>query len=602
VRRPFISLLITLVTLPLLAQSGTWGSRGISRKFALDGNRLFAAEGRGVAVYDVSDPTSPKRLETATRDDETLDVAVMSSARVVSITTAGIDLWSIGLDGRLTLIATRAQRGLTAVAASATTIAVATASKVLFFDDTLTSSGAMDIAARVNAMILQRQTFFIAIDGIGVAIVDANNPANASIVPEPAKDLAFGLDTLWLAGGARGLIAVDPDSLRIISSTDAGEVNFTRLAVSGSRVTVVDNDSMIREYDASNLEAPRLIGSFAAAPRAMAAFGGTLFLDGGDATPLRAYANDKVIGSFAARSVPVSGVAISPNGSLAYIVDAPFLRVIDVSNSAAPREIGSLRIDGIEDHIHVNGDGTRAVLYNRGDVQMVDLRNPYTPKLLGIWHSYGRSPSRAAFLRDHVIEANWMTGFHVLDIDHYAEPQIIGSLKFDYWDLEARPDSDVAYVNSEVSVIAAMNAQDATRPFVSHMVPAYMIEGTFADANDQHAPLLIARTPGSIRILDLADELAPADVVTIPMSDAASITASGETAYIATSGIITLMDVTNAAQPSFNPSAMRVTAPLQMAAVGQKLVIADTYSLRVYGPNTAPVPLPQPSRRRPSRP
>jgi hypothetical protein len=43
------------------------------------------------------------------------------------------------------------------------------------------------------------------------------------------------------------------------------------------------------------------------------------------------------------------------------------------------------------------------------------------------------------------------------------------------------------------------------------------------------------------------------------------------------------------------------TSPMQMSVAGEKVVIADRYRLRVYGPDTPappPAPTPVPSRRR----
>jgi hypothetical protein len=40
--------------------------------------------------------------------------------------------------------------------------------------------------------------------------------------------------------------------------------------------------------------------------------------------------------------------------------------------------------------------------------------------------------------------------------------------------------------------------------------------------------------------------------------------------------------------------------PMQMSVAGEKIVVADRYSVRVYGPNTAPPPS-LPTRRRMTR-
>src|SRR2546428_5857706 len=63
-----------------LGQSGQWGSRGISRRFVVQGNLVIAADGRGVAVYDVSDAANIRRLSVVETETESIDVAVLNGS------------------------------------------------------------------------------------------------------------------------------------------------------------------------------------------------------------------------------------------------------------------------------------------------------------------------------------------------------------------------------------------------------------------------------------------------------------------------------------------------------------------------------------------
>ena len=66
--RRFI-LLFLLVPACALAQSGVWGLRGITRRFVVHGNIVYAVDGRGVAAYDA---TTLKRLQTIETESESL--------------------------------------------------------------------------------------------------------------------------------------------------------------------------------------------------------------------------------------------------------------------------------------------------------------------------------------------------------------------------------------------------------------------------------------------------------------------------------------------------------------------------------------------------
>jgi hypothetical protein len=141
-----------------------------------------------------------------------------------------------------------------------------------------------------------------------------------------------------------------------------------------------------------------------------------------------------------------------------------------------------------------------------------------------------------------------------------------------------------------------------THPFNSYAVYVWMREGAFADANDTHADLLLARAPDGVHVFNLADPLRPVQVSLIVMPDAAAIAAGGQSLYIAASGFVVPVDLTNAASPSLGTSGMRATAPMQMVTAAGKVVIADTYGVRVYGPDTPPVPRPRLSHPRAARP
>jgi hypothetical protein len=623
-RAPLLVVLATvlataLAAVPALAQSSQWGSRGISHDFTLAGTRLYAAEGRGVGVYDVA---SMKRLETATRDDETLAVALAGPDTLASMTSGGIDLWSIAANGKLTLTSMIGYRGFTHLAANGGTVAAATASGVNIYSinngSTLERTGTIPVSATINDLAFAGDRLYIAIEGIGIEIVDPDAAEEATILPEAAKGLAVNGDYLYVAAGGNGLVTVSLDGApHVVNRTGEAEANLTRVVAAGTRVYAVAQGHLISVFDASTPATPVLKTTLDEPALAIAAAGSSLYVSGArldgnglatdNGVPLRVFdvgqaAAPRKVAEVSEPDGAITGVALSPNGSIAYVIDRPFLRVLDVSHSAAPREMASLQLDNIQDQVRINSDGTRLILYSRGDAQLIDIRDPYKPRFLNVWHSLGRPPSKAGFLHDYVLEANWNTGFHVLDFDHYDPPAQIGGMKMDYHELAIKANADVAYLSPERIAVAPMDLSNPHQPYNPRVLFMWMKEGVFADANDTHADLLLARTPEGVRVLDLADPLTPVEVSSVAMPDAIAMAAAGQTAYVAASGAIVRMDLTNAADPVLSGSDMRVTAPQQMAAVGGKLVVADTYSLRVFGPDTAPPAPPIPSRRRAVKP
>lgn len=604
--RKLALLLLSFSAMTLHAQ-GTWGSRAISHRFVVNGSRLYAAEGRGVGVYDT---TTTTRLQAATRDAETLDLALIDANALVSLTTAGLDRWSIEPDGRLTLITTVPRRGLTHVAASSTLVAASDASGVWLYTPALAQAGMLNIQGTINAMAFHDGTLIVAVDAVGLEFIDPSHPSDPFVIAEPAKDFALVGDTLYVAGGTHGLVTIALDGTpHILNRTDAdGLTNLTRIAASETRVYGVENDHVIHVYDATGR-----IATFDEPATAMAASGMTLFTSGmrvdasglpiDTGSPLRVFdASQHLTAQVNEPAGPVTGIALSPNGSIAYVVDRPYLRVLDVSQSSAPKQIASLRIDDIQDQIRINAAGTRVVLYNRGVVQLVDVTNAYAPRLVNVWDSLGRPPSRADFLGDYILEANWTTGFHVLDFDHYATPAIIGSMKMDYHELAIKAGSDTVYLSAERSALAPIDLSDPHHPLSPTAVNVWMQQGAFTDANDDHADLLLVRSADGVHLLSLANPLAPVELNLLRMTDAGPMAATGQTLWLSTSDGVVPIDLTSASQPTFGSPSLVTTAPQQVAAAGGKVVIADTYSIRVYGPNTAPPTPPRPSHRRAVRP
>src|SRR5439155_1105525 len=158
--------------------------------------------------------------------------------------------------------------------------------------------------------------------------------------------------------------------------------------------------------------------------QAIAASGSRLFVSGTifdqfglpteTGAPIRVFdasdaAATRLAGEFRDLAGPVSGVVT--DGTFAYVVDRPYFRVIDVSNSASPRELASLLIDNIGDRVKVNG--TLALLFGRGDVQILDINNPYAPRLVNVYHAQG-GPRECCIARDTIVEANPYSGLHVV--------------------------------------------------------------------------------------------------------------------------------------------------------------------------------------------
>ena len=82
----------------------------------------------------------------------------------------------------------------------------------------------------------------------------------------------------------------------------------------------------------------------------------------------------------------------------------------------------------------------------------------------------------------------------------------------------------------------------------------------------------------------------------MPAKDPQGLATTETSAIVAIDGTIERLDLTNPTE--LVPTSMRVTSPMQMSMAGEKIIVADRYRLRVYGPDTAPPPEPATSKRR----
>jgi hypothetical protein len=608
--RPPIRLLTLaiLLTLPFaaLAQSGQWGPRGIARRFALQNGSLFVADGRGVSVYDA---TTLARLASAESETESVDLAPLPDHSLIVATRSTLERYLVGADGRLSLQSSTPIPGVTRLAASADgLLAGATPSGVVLWrpsSESFAQLGGFAIRGTINALAVRGNALFAAVDGEGISVIDVTGGHDTAILSDDAKDFALAGNLLFIAAGVNGLTVADvtdPWSPRVLARAGSGGMNALRVAAAGGRVALAEPARTIQLFDVTLPDAPRQTATLDEPVQALAMSGARLLVSGSivDAfglttetgIPVRAYdvsGAPRVAGEARDLAGPVTGVAT--DGSLAYVVDRPLLRVIDVSITAAPREIASLPIDAIGDRVKLQGK--QLLIYGRGDVQLVDVADPYHPRMVNVFHSNGRPPSNAAFSRNGIIEGNVWTGFHVVDFN-FPMPAIIASIKSHYYDVVSDGD-DAAYLGAEGHAVAAVDLGTRGAATEKSQVTVGVVQAALAAATPSHPPLLLVRARDGLHVYSLADRFHPAELSAMPMDFAGALAASGDSAYIATgSGLVSVLDLTHPEAPQLAASALKSVAPMQIAVAGGKVVVADRYSLRIYGANTPSPPPPPP--------
>lgn len=594
-------LLLLSLLLSSAAYAGVWGERGITRRFVASGDLVYAADGRGVAVYNVANPAAIERIDVESSDSETTDLALMGATDLVTATTHGIERFAVAPDGTLTRLESRESEGAVVhIAANDHFVAAANDEQLYFYErsgDELELVRHVDTGSLVHALVFAGDSLYVAVDRGAVFVY---KPPTATIVkelPVRAEALAFSGTTVWAASYEKALTAIDvrnASAPRVAGNAGSPTLHLVGVAAAGSRVYAFEKPNVIRVFDGSDPDAPKLTSTFNDWVDVIGASGDRLFVSGPvidsekqryeSGLPLRVYAGNQLAGSFADLAGPVSGVWT--DGSLAYVIDPPYLRVLDVSKTDMPRELSHITIPDIQDRIRVK-EGL-AVIYGRAQVHLVDVTDPLDPKFLGTWPTRGHWPSEAAVGKDTTfIEANNHSGMHIVDWTNAADPVQIGGRKWHYHSMAANADTIYAL---EASFFVVLQIANRSQIIDQELNPMSYTQLDIAPPNADDPDYLILRGPVGIRVYSLEDHFAPKLRAKLEMYDAGLMGTGDGVAYIDRNGSLYLLNLAAPLQ-EMTDTGMRVSAPQQISVAGEKLVIADRYSVRVYGPDTAsPVP------------
>lgn len=594
------------------AQSGTFGLRGITRRLLLRSSLIVDVDGQGVSVYDVSNPAGVRKVSSVETPQESLD-GTLSGRDLFLATRADLQRFALDDSGHLVLVA-QFPIVVPHVSSNGRLLAAASGNEVRVFDTASRGSlppvASFSATGTVAALAWHGDDLLIAVQDSGVTVFSGATLQPTGVIAENAVDLVVVGDRLYTASGRNGAAVIDIKSIgspRLLGRATSGFAYVSRVAADGNVLIAAETPDRFAVFTLGSDSAPVLAAVVEEPTEAIVAGNDRLFLSGssissyglesGSGAPVRIFSLAQasapfVLGEFHDLAGPVSGVAT--DGSSAFVADPPFFRVVDISHSASPREIASIRLDEPQPYVKLLGH--QVVLYGNGDAQLIDVSDPFSPQSIGTFHSGGHAPSTAAIAGTGVLEGNPFTGLHVIDFFHYAPPAQTAGVRTHPFDIVA-DGGPVAYVSRErqdLLVIALPSTNDA---HIAKVIPLPVTSLVLSPATASHPSLLLARTTTAIHIFSLADPLQPLEVASFPQVAGGVFTADGDHAYIANEGSIRVVDLTKPSAPSVADGGLRVVAPSQIAAANGKVVVADRYALRVYGPDT-PAPRSTVVRRR----
>lgn len=592
-------LLCTLSVLTSFAVSfgafaGVWGERGHPRQVLLRGSLAYAADGRGIAVYDISDPAAIRVVHIESRRAETFDAAWMGDRELVVATATGVERFTVAPNGALGFAGDLpTQQPVKTVAATPTWGAAASGRDVALFElipGGLRRTSLMMMQADVIAMAAVDDHLYVSVDRRGTYVFRPPSTEQVTFIPQTANAFALAGKILWGTAPAGGIAAFDvedpADPRRI--SISAMDTRYDDVAASGSHVYARTVTGSVHVLDAASPTEPeRLAAAIAHGVQAIAATPG-MVLASSPGAPLRLFdAAGVFAGAITDYAGPVSGVWT--NGSLAYIVDPPYLRVIDVSKSDEPRELSAIFVLDIQDRIRVKNG--LAVLYGSALVNLIDVSDPLHPRYAGTWDTQGTPPSNAAIADGTIIEANAHSGLHVVDYSDPARAVQIGGRIWHYYDLAAADDVIYALMDGYFLVLQIVDGRVIVERKTETVHTAVNIE--IAPPNANVPEYVLTRSADSVRVYDVrADRFDTVLVAELPFEKPGVIATGNGIAYVAAGGTLHAIDLVSL---NATDTGIPVTDAMQISVAGGKVVVADRYRLRVFGPETAsPVPPPEP--------
>ena len=599
------------------AHLGQWGQRGVTADIAVDGSQVWVADGRGVAVYDVSNPELARQLVTARTATPSRSISLTTS-RAVILTSAGIETFARGADGSLQPGVGIDEAGIQAVTSNDTFIAAAGMQLELLVPgaDNLTVAAVAPLSGVVQSLLFDGDLLLAGIAGQGIFIYDTSGGSLSLVGQAPVEAMAMiaSGSLVYAVGGGTGVSVVDvtnPQLPVVVTRLLSGEGNLTAITRSGSTLYVTDRAaSRIDVISITDPRAPTLTGTFDEPSQALRAANGYLYSSGlisfpnrstsSSGSPLRIFSlsdplHPVLTGEFLDYAGPLTGAAT--DGSYAYVADPPLFRVIDIRNPASPREVASLPMYDSADRIYLSG--TRLLVYGRANVHIIDVSDPVRPRELGVYLSQGNVPDDAAFAGQYLVEDNRASGFHVVDITDPSHPTFLSGLKNDpqngqFFGLVAVDGAAYGFTPNSLKVIDLSNPR-ANR--LDHVIPALrIVDAAIAPATDTHAQILLLIDAERVRLFDLADIIHPAEIADLDLPHLVDIDAEASVAYgVTREGELVRIDISDPHHPFITDTESGLTNPVQVSVSGDRVVVADSYALEIYRDlHNAAAPIPQP--------
>jgi len=531
---------------------------GPTQAVATLGKYAYVGVGQRLIVLDISDPNAPLEVgSSAPFADFVRDIAVSETSAYVAAGGAGLRVLSVSDPTRPAEIGFIQPRGYAeGVAASGTTVCLADGPYGLRVIDVSNPRNPTEIGSAFTRnyafkVAMAGRYAYIAAAGAGLLIADVANPANPSEVstlatPGYAYGLAINGNTAFVAGGWEGLLTVDVTSKgqpRLLGQQQTAGWAFG-VATSGNRAYVAAGQGGLRVVDVSDPTRPNEVGGLAVA--------------GGDA----------------------ANIAI--NGNVACIADRNLgMETVDLSMAANPVQAGFYGPPGYADGIAVAGNYAYAAAGPLG-LRIIDISDPVRPRQVGAYdtQSYARSVIVAGSYAYVAANSTGVgEGLHVVDISNPARPMRAGFVRVDGGPYRSMTLANgIIYIPNE----HGLDLYDVSNPAAPKRLSFLQIQAdngqnTAVGAAVSGNVVYVATEQQGLCIVDVSDPLAPSIIGQIqwPYAGARDVVVAQGKAFVADSGFLTVLDISNPRAPVWLASHPTSGLEESLTVVGNQVFVAN---------------------------
>ena len=581
---------------------------GPTQAVAVQGSYAYVGVGSRMVVLDVSVAGELREVGvTPPFPHLVADIAVSGTLAYVAAGGAGLRVVDVTDPGRPVEVGAWESRGYAEGVAVAGTIAyLADGPYGLRVIDVSKPSQPVEVGSAFTLnyafkVVASGSYVYIAAAGAGLLIADTSDPArpvelSRTALPGFAYGLAVSESMVYLAGGWVGLEIVrvaDPSQPVLVGwyKTPGWALG---VAVAGRFAYVGDSSQGLRVLDVSDPAGPVELASdgFSGGHiAAVALVGGTAYLAAPNwglrvvdvATP----SQPVEVGSYSPMGF---ADAVAVTGNYAYVAAGAFgLRVVDISDPSRPLEVGAYDTESHATGVAVAGNYAYVCGSNPPSVadglHVVDISDPRrlvrTGYLNENQNGNQRGPCRDMVLDGGIVYEATEWGLRVIDVSRPAEPTEIAF--FQVWGMPGAETMSQAIgvaVSGNIAYVALGSAGlkilDVSRP----ANPVELAQVRWPNAFAQGVVVADGRAyvadTGRLTVIDVSDPLQPAWIGSLATDGfQESVTVDGHTAYVADGGAgLTVLDVSGAS-PVRAEGYNTPGYAQQVAVRGQHVFVAD---------------------------